>query len=212
MNVVINITGIDTFDEDIKRLNETLSECLDDGIKKLKRDMRIRLLQSVDKNVYAKYTPTMYPRRKDNPQFGTPLDDISNIKIKDLPMRRDYGRGFEFSYEPNGNHKGTWGDIYGEGGLRSRHLRLDGTTRIVPYPVHGDQLIKRIEEADYNWDTDAPPRRFYTEFAEEILDHRAGEVIKRSFDKFVKEFDGEWMEVPAQAEQTEAGTNGYDYI
>ena len=125
----------------------------------------IKDLQShIEKDVYDAYDPRAYPRRKDNPKFGTSLVDKKNF----YAMAK--GEYLEFNYYPDGTHRGTRKDTLGYADSESR---TDGDIPIKPNPVHGDVLINRIQTGKgYDWNADnpddgPPPRPFWNNFVEE---------------------------------------------
>lgn len=121
--------------------------------------MKQALTARIDLDVYDKYTPKAYPRRRDNPEFGPALTDMdTNVLIWDK------GAGFVFSYEPHGEHSGTMKDLVGH--HKEQWEKQDAP--IKPNPVHGDDLIRRIETGKgYDWKFNKP-RPFWNQFVQDV--------------------------------------------
>lgn len=131
-------------------------------------EMMNDLQKHINDDVYSKYSPKSYPRRKDHPEFGTPLDSEKNFSI------HAKNNILEFDYNPDGTHKGKMKDA----------LDFDGdpdsdsaNEPLKPHPVHGDVLINRIQTGKgYDWKESMEERPFWSNFVEEefngkLIDH-----------------------------------------
>lgn len=140
----------------------------------------------INQDVYAAYEPISYPRRKYNPQFGTPLDDIKNFTThihKDDVGIMGYQSTLEFEYNPDGTHKGKRKDVLNYDKKLTENRGMSGEDTLKPNPVHGDVLINRLETGrGYDWvpDETIPPRPFWSKFVDEEMQ---GGGIKRRFDR-----------------------------
>nr|DAG39663.1 MAG TPA: hypothetical protein [Bacteriophage sp.] len=126
--------------------------------------MKQALVRSIETNVYDKYEPKDYPRRRDYPEFGPSLIDMdTNVEIS---VTDD---GFVFQYSPHGEHSGKMRDTIG----KNPKKWTEADAPIKPYPVHGDKLIERIETGQgYDWDY-ANARPFWNAFSNEITGARS---------------------------------------
>ena len=128
------------------------------ALKSVRDEMREALSEHVTKDVYDAYDPIQYSRRKlDGGLQGQALDATSHAEGSlDGKSYRLY-----IEFKPNGNHpdEAQW--------------RAEGVS-----PVHGDDLIGRIE----NWNPkySFPPRNkplprrpFWQKFVEEMVDNGA---------------------------------------
>ena len=180
------------WDEDIQYEIRTAVDEIEDNIplvlQRVGSEMINNLQSHIQKDVYDAYTPTSYPRRKDHPQFGTPLDDIKNFSTH---IERDYGMTtLYFDYNPDGTHKGKiWDTLdyeFDESNPRAGTTRTPGAQPIKPKPVHGDKLINRIQTAKgYDWGKEGqfPQRPFWSNFVQEEIESGG---VKNRFDDMVE--------------------------
>lgn len=164
-----------------ENINDNLSDVLDIVGGNLIDDLQ----KHIQDDVYAKYDPIRYPRRKDHPQFGTALDSIKNFTTKVK------GNTLEFDYSPDGAHTGKKKDMLG---FQVNPL-YDGDRPLKPNPVHGDVLINRIEKGKgYDWKSDMPARPFWSKFVEQEFN---GELLTH-FDRAIRatEMTGDKNEFP----------------
>ena len=150
-------------------------------------EMKDTLAHRIEEDVYKEYTPRVYPRRSEHPGYGTPLDDMEkNVDLypKSIPGKAE----ITFSYKPNGSHSGTFGDFYDEKKLLRIHKKASDPVK--PNPVHGDDLIRRIETGrgyDYRPSSKAKhpftePRPFWANFVAEMLEGGGFDgALKRAF-------------------------------
>ena len=141
------------------------------------------LQKHIERDVYAKYSPISYPRRRDFPRFGTPLTSIKNFSTK---VSNELNTAtLEFDYSPDGTHKGQKKDAldYDEEIDEKRNGGKTGNRPLKPNPVHGDALIRRIETGEgYDWKSDVPARPFWDKF---ITQEMQGGGIRRYFNTYM---------------------------
>lgn len=140
----------------------------------------------INKDVYAAYKPSSYPRRKDNPQYGTPLDDLKNFTTRihstDVGIM-EYQSTLEFDYHPDGTHTGKRKDTLDYDAKLSANRGMSGDDSLKPNPVHNDVLINRLQTGrGYDWvpKDKIPPRPFWSNFVDEEIQSGG---IKRRFDR-----------------------------
>ena len=135
------------------------------------------LQRHINTDVYKAYQPRAYLRRKDHPEYGTPLDDNTNFDTN-IDVTGDEAT-LTFSYFPTGYHKAKFKD------LPNDYRDFTNNEPIKPNPVHGDVLINRIQKGEgYDWKVpDIKPRQFWDNFTREEF---SGKIVTY-FNKFVKE-------------------------
>lgn len=128
------------------------------------------LQRRIKMDVYRAYTPKSYPRRKDHPEFGTPLWDIKNFTTH---INNDLNVAIlEFDYSPDGTHKGKKKDALDYDDKYHRDDPDYAEDPLKPNPVHGDALIKRIQTGKgYDWKCSPGERPFWDNFVEEENNH-----------------------------------------
>lgn len=170
----------DNFERDANTAIDEIQNNLPRVLNVMGSEMIHDLQTHINKDVYAAYEPISYPRRKYNPQFGTPLDDIKNFTTH--IDRNGNITTLDFEYNPDGTHKGEIKDI----------LNFDPDAHpgspwagdpLKPHPVHGDVLINRIQTGEgFDWKRKGgfPERPFWSKFVDEEMQ---GGGIKRRFDR-----------------------------
>lgn len=156
----------DNLDYDIGIAFGLIQDNISNVLQTIGGEMIEDLQKHIQKDVYDAYTPTSYPRRKDNPRFGTALDDIKNFSthVDDDTL--------EFDYHPTGFHSGKMKDALN---FNTRYKEAGATAELPlkPHPVHGDDLIERIESGKgYDWrlkNADFPQRPFWSNFVDEEM-------------------------------------------
>lgn len=150
-------------------------------------EMKDTLAHRIEEDVYKEYTPRVYPRRSEHSGYGTPLDDMEkNVMLfpKSIPGKAE----ITFSYKPDGSHTGTFGDFYDDNKLLRIHKKASDP--IKPNPVHGDDLIRRIETGkgyDYRPSSKTAhpftePRPFWANFVAEMLEGGGfDDALKQAF-------------------------------
>lgn len=121
-------------------------------------EMKNMLQEYINTDVYQAYTPKAYLRRKDYPQYGTPLDSDKNFHISTKKTKDD--ATLTFLYNPKGYHRAKYKD------LPNDYRDFTSNKPIKPNPVHGDELIQRIQTGEgYDWNApDVKPRQFWDHF------------------------------------------------
>lgn len=185
----------DNFEYDVGMAIGEIENSLTPVLESVGGEMIHDLQKHISKDVYAKYSPTSYPRRKDHPQFGTPLDSIKNFTTK-VDNNLNVAT-LNFDYSPDGTHKGKKKDAldYDEEIDEKRNGGKTGERPLKPNPVHGDMLIKRIETGKgYDWKADGiPARPFWSNFVNEemhgrLRGHFNAEMSRRKLTKYDYEY------------------------
>lgn len=144
----------------------------------IQADMKQALSDSIRRNVYSEKTG-IYPRRSKHPGYGPPLNDME-ANTTDLGGMSNDAKSFYVGirYQPSGEHTGKFGDFYSAEELED--LGKKPNEPIKPNPVHGDELIRRIETGEgYDWDYDKA-RPFWTPFVEEQLSGKLQDSFERA--------------------------------
>lgn len=167
--------GEKTLEDDLKAFQLELRQKMIKGLPHVREEMLEHLRARILADVYKKYTPSVYPRRKDNPEFGPSLIDfdaggrgiygqVRNIgNINDDATWAEVG----FNYQPSGDHSGTTADLP----VDSDYYDADNSKPLKPNPVHGDALIRRIETGrGYDWKRSPKARPFWQNFVDEMIE------------------------------------------
>lgn len=164
--------GLESIDKDFAAFKTDLNAKLNAAIRNMEAPLKDNLYKHIEKDVYAAYQPKEYPRRRDNNEFGTPLNDVdANASLVLIP------KGFAFIYLPDGSHSGTTADL----SPKSENYDADRPLPIKPNPVHGDDLIRRIETGkgyDWNMGNHHPGKR---EFWQKFVDEEMGGLMVQNF-------------------------------
>ena len=171
----IKIESEESLDDDLKEFKNVLMSYAMTALFSVQDAMFNSLHEHINKDVYDVYHPTDYPRRKDNPQFGTPLDDVLNYGSLIGPFNKIYASG-DFSlhggisYDPRGEHCGTTADLDPD----SKYYDADNPKPLKPNPVHENDLIRRIETGEgYDWKVPKvvyKGRPFWQNFVKEMIE------------------------------------------
>ena len=157
------LTGAGGVTKEYKAFNTKFYTAVQAGLTAVGSELTKHLQEHIRKDVYDAYTPKSYPRRSGHPQFGTPLESPQNM---DLQVNK---LSLIFSYEPTGDHSGTKKDRLDWSALKKKYQTAPNQP-IKPNPVHGDDLIRRIETGEgYDWDVAVPERHFWNNFVEEAV-------------------------------------------
>ena len=161
------------FEEEYKKISAQIPI----GLKFVGAEMAANLKKHIQEDVYDAYKkPKIYRRRKDNPQFGIALDNDKNMAIE---VEKNV---LVFSYLPDGTYTALFKDIETE--EESKKFGHDRNAPVKPFPVHGDALIKRIQNATYDWKVkDIPKRRFLDNFVDE---QRHSGILNAFLQAFIK--------------------------
>ena len=185
-DIKLNITASKiTFDDFVKDYGEALpADKMQRIAESVGNVMKETLEYRIEEDVYKEYTPRVYPRRSEHPGYGVALNNMEKtvtLYPKSIPGKAEV----TFMYQPSGEHSGTFGDFYDDKKLLRIHKKASDP--IKPNPVHGDDLIRRIETGrgyDYRPSSKdkhpfTEPRPFWANFVAEMLE--GGE-----FDRAVK--------------------------
>lgn len=157
------ISGMGSVDKDYKAFNTSVFHGIHAGLVSIGSELTKQLQQHIRTDVYNAYSPKSYPRRSNHPQFGTPLESTDNMDLQIGKL------SLAFNYEPSGSHSGKNRDRIDWSEL-SDDLKKSPDKPIKPNPVHGDDLIRRIETGTgYDWDVEVPERHFWNNFVEEAI-------------------------------------------
>lgn len=174
------IIGLETLHTDFDNETEGIRLRIPFALRTVGAELENCLRRHILDDVYAAYSPISYPRRYNNPSFGTALPDAKNF---DAEIRG--GNVLIFSYEPSGEHSGTLADTLNYQDLVHKPA---GAQPIKPHPANGDMLIRRLEQGvGYDWQpaTPIPPRPFYDNFLNDAQNH----VIIDAFVAGMKPYD-----------------------
>lgn len=200
MELSINVSGIDGLDKDFQAFQQKLGHQVKDAVAAMEAPLKDDLAVHIEHDVYDAYTPKEYPRRRDNPDFGIPLIDMdANVTYYnkvDGPTFFDVGGGLSFSYKPDGSHSGTTADLPNE----SDNYDADNPESIKPKPVHGDDLIRRIETGEgYDWKFKGKgpgKREFWQKFVNEEMDGRMAQHFANAMRaQGVEDLQIDWSDV-----------------
>ncbi len=146
------------FEKDMAALKKQVKDAFRASRKALADDMRLCLQDHVEADVYDKFQPAEYVRRRED---GGLADMQASATV--YSDERDGGMNLTLLYQPSG--------------------AADGEGEPVDPHVDGDDLINRIEKKDpeYNWRRKPPKRPFFSNFVQEMVDSgRAEETLVRA--------------------------------
>lgn len=146
------------FEQDMVALEKQVKNAFRASRKALADDMRLCLQDHVEADVYDKFQPTEYVRRRED---GGLADMSASATV--YSDERDGGMNLTMLYQPSG--------------------AADGEGKPIDPHVDGDDLINRIEKNDpaYNWGRRPKNRPFFRNFVEEMTDGgRAEETLVRA--------------------------------
>lgn len=141
-------------------------------------DMKETLAYRIEEDVYKQYTPDIYPRRSENPGFGTPLTDMDKNVLggaKGSPG----GAYIHFDYIPTGAHSGVFGDVISDERVLMRlGVQADDPIKPPEKQADGNALIRRIETGKgYDWKPNkkkakkfTDERPFWQNFVNELIE------------------------------------------
>ena len=175
--IKLNLTASQmTLDDMVKDFGEALPK---DKMQRIAESvgnvMKETLEHRIEEDVYKEYRPHVYPRRSEHSGYGIALNDMEKTVTlfpKSIPGKAEV----TFLYQPSGEHSGTFGEFFNENQLGRIHKKASDP--IKPNPVHGDDLIRRIETGrgyDYKPSSKDPhpftePRPFWANFVSEMLE------------------------------------------
>lgn len=146
------------FEQDVATLEKQVKDAFRASRKALADDMWLCLQDHVEADVYDKFQPTEYVRRRED---GGLADMQASATV--YSDERDGGMNLTLLYQPSG--------------------ATDGEGNEIEPHVDGDDLINRIEKKDpeYNWRRKPPKRPFFSNFVQEMVDGgRAEETLVRA--------------------------------
>lgn len=159
----VTVTGEETLSNELNDRTNDMRGPIRDGLMNVQSEMVENLQKHIREDWYNPWgEPKYYTRRTDNPAFGTPLGDISNMDatVKDMSL--------SFVYSPNGRHE------------NNRWHKRDG-----------DKLIEVIQTNSgwtKGWEPDKDrrgraimPRPFWNRFVEEQFDGMAFAAFEYGF-------------------------------
>lgn len=165
--ITLNITASElTYADFTKDLGEILSEPVMQRVADyIFDDMKETLAFRIVEDVYKEYTPDLYPRRSDNPGFGTPLNDMEKNVLGSAKGGAG-GAYIHFDYLPSGAHSGVFGDVISDELVLERFgVEADDPIKPPEAQADGNELIRRIETGKgYDW---RPPKKKKKKFTDE---------------------------------------------
>ena len=182
----VEVSGEDSIIDDIKRLaNMPAIKRVNTSIYEY---MEAKLQEHIQTDVYEAYDPTMYPRRVDYPQYGKPMIDTKAYAhmehiwpSSELIAAGGLEWGVSLEYLPSGSHSGKFGEFFPESYLKEKDIPPDAP--IKPNPVHGDDLIRRIETASgYDWKYHGDRRPFWYNFVEELIATGFSDALQKALE------------------------------
>lgn len=133
----------ETLAQDISAFEKQIDAALVDAKESIFDEIIILLHQHIEVDVYRAYTPKRYLRRRDNPELGESL-----IEFSSNTDRIETANSIGLEYLPDGEHP-----------------QFDR-------PLHGDDLIRRIEQGGrWEWKTKTMRKRpFLKNAVSEIIE------------------------------------------
>lgn len=142
----MKIEEIGSLSGELDAFKEKVNAQIPHALKLVGEEMADKLAQTIETEVYAKYTP--YATRGD-PYYRRVINDFPNSLVGQIQNNAPTVNGnvLTFVYNPHGYQYQ------------------------VQDPAHGDELIRRIETGKgYSWRHVPPDRPFWTKFVEEQRD------------------------------------------
>ncbi len=178
------IEGWEEVQKELDNFKTKIDKGIVGGLKVVNNELVVSLQKHIQEDVYDEYAPKAYPRRKNNPKFGRPIISEENM------FPKIYKGTLVFSYLPDGSHSGKYKDTLSwetKGKFATPNADKAAEYPIKPNPVHGDDLIKRIETGKgYDWEYHGGARPFWQNFTKEQIE---GGALERSFVKGMNETD-----------------------
>lgn len=178
ITLTLETTPIEGLEEDMAAVKAELNKAVIQAATLVGHTMQDRLAESINRNVYRRYYPRVYLRRKNRPEFGIALNDMEHTTHAtfDNPAAGSVGGALNFSYLPDGSNSATTADLdpYND------FYDADHPKSINPNPVEGDSLIRRIETGRGYATPFARRRPFWQKFVEQMID---GGEIEREFER-----------------------------
>lgn len=145
----IQISDDGMLETDLKNFQTELAKKVGKAMDAVGADMQDALAQHIETDVYAIYSPEEYERRGTG---GGLIAQALTAKIY------NHGAGVSLEYKPDGSHP------------KENEWREDGVS-----PVHGDDLIRRIEQWNPKYSYPPkhkrlPKRQFWQKFVNEMVD------------------------------------------
>ena len=147
-----------------------IAPIMNDAMRSVGFTMQDKLKEHIEDDVYKRYSPKVYPRRSGGGGIGIPLNSLQNMKLSGTAFT-EAGGSVSLRYSPDGSNAATTADLK----PGSPYYNADNPQPIKPNPVHGDDLIRRIETGrGYDWKLSGgqkfPARPFWKRFVEEMIE------------------------------------------
>ena len=184
----VSVAGIEGIDKEFAEFQKKLGSQVQKAMSAMEAPLKDDLFRHIEQDVYNAYKPKVYPRRRDNPEFGTALNDMdANVTFYNR------GAGFTLQYAPSGEHSGTTADLPSS----SPYYDADDPRPIKPNPVHGDELIRRIETGrGYDWNVYPGKRPFWQKFVNEEMDGQLAQHFAEAMrSQGVQDLTVDWSDV-----------------
>lgn len=143
----VTVEGIDSIDKDFDAVMKEIDNAVNYGLDIVKEDMKNTLQVHIIEDVYEQYTPIIYLRRFDYPEYGESMSDGET-----MDGWIENGR-LHFFYTFGG-----WHALYPDD----------------PYYPEGDKIIKTIQDGtkypSYPWGVRINPRPFWDNFVADMID------------------------------------------
>lgn len=133
----------ETLAQDISAFEKQLDAAISDAMQTFYSDIILLLYEHLESDVYAAYKPSLYLRRRDDPELGESLEAFGrNTKKTQTPDT------ITVDYSPDGEHPQF------------------------ERPLHGDDLIRRIEQGGkWEWrNKHMKARPFMKRMTEELIE------------------------------------------
>ena len=143
MEVKVSIQNLDSIGTSMSQAISEIQKELPSLLQMIGTEMKYALQRHIQEDWYVPYTPSVYLRRTDNPELGTPLGSEENMSFE------VEGNRLTFTYNPQNGH---------------RYPRWDNG-------ASGAFLVDILQEGSGGgWDGTIPPRPFWDNFEQEQFD------------------------------------------
>ena len=149
--------------DDFCKFENNVNKHIPKALRVVGAQMKESLSEHIINTVYNTdiYAPKLYRTRGRTDRFGSK----SLLFQTDDTKPEIEGNKLTFTFEPSGTHTGKMGDLKGYWSLPTAD-RAPEDAPLKPRPVHGDDLIRRIETGKgYDW----RPRKGYRSFPPRLI-------------------------------------------
>ena len=176
----MDITGLEEVTQETNNWASTFSrEAIPAALEAVASQLTVSLQKHIQEDVYDAYTTKDYPRREEQGGLLDPRFISTSVS----------GQRLIFDYSPSGTHTATMDEtkrsMSFEGYALNELADYDTWSKqpIKPHPVHGDQLINRIQTGrGFDWDlTNAPEVTNGRPFWNKFLSEAKGETVAHAF-------------------------------